>query len=209
MVALLFLVAGCSDRRDTLKNGDLIFQVCPRDSVTDAITDATGRSDRLSFSHVGIIDIEDGEFFVIEASGTKGVVRTPLTSFLKKSEHSEEGIPLVEVFRIEGFDCTSSVERAKLYIGKPYDTLYLPDNGAFYCSELVCESYLDPAGNELFPSALMTFKDSTGVISPLWQAYFDKMGQEVPEGVPGSNPNDLSENKLLKRLNVDIEKWGN
>jgi hypothetical protein len=46
----------------------------------------------------------------------------------------------------------------------------------------------------------MSFSDSTGNISPLWISYFSKMGIPVPEGVAGTNPNDMSREGVLKRL---------
>jgi len=47
----------------------------------------------------------------------------------------------------------------------------------------------------------MTFKDpKTGNFYPTWVEYYQKMGLEVPEGMPGCNPNGLAASEKLERL---------
>ena len=82
-------------------------------------------------------------------------------------------------------------------MGEPYDSLFLPDNGRVYCSELVTESYLDPEGTPLFPLSPMNYRDSDGILPDFWVEWFKRQNANVPEGVLGSNPNDLSQSPLL------------
>lgn len=43
----------------------------------------------------------------------------------------------------------------------------------------------------------MNFRDSTGQIAPYWQEHFARLGMPVPEGVPGTNPGELSKDPAL------------
>ena len=83
----------------------------------------------------------------------------------------------------------------------PYDQLYLTDEGALYCSELVVDMFKDANGGiEFFPETPMNFKDNqTGEVHPSWIAYYAYFGMAVPEREPGSNPGEIS---LDSRINV-------
>ena len=48
----------------------------------------------------------------------------------------------------------------------------------------------------------MTFKDSTGETSSLWVEYYTRLGKDIPEGVPGTNPNDMSREVSLETVAV-------
>ncbi|MBR5689920.1 MAG: hypothetical protein IKX17_05695, partial [Prevotella sp.] len=95
-------------------------------------------------------------------------------------------------------DRRKSLENARLFLGQAYDTLYLPDNDAIYCSELVQLSFVDGHGRPIFQPVPMTFRDSTGQIPSHWQELYRRNGLAVPEGLPGSNPAELSQRKIVK-----------
>jgi hypothetical protein len=47
----------------------------------------------------------------------------------------------------------------------------------------------------------MTFKDpETGKFFPTWVDYYQKMEIEIPEGLPGCNPNGLAASEKLERV---------
>ena len=114
--------------------------------------------------HVAIVICKDS---VIEAVG-RGVKTTPLDSLRRQ----------------EGYYIIGRVRR---------DRLYLPDNDAIYCSELVQFAMVDRDGNRLFAPIAMSFHDASGRITPYWQQFYKEQGMEVPEGWPGSNPGELSQ----------------
>jgi hypothetical protein len=192
----------CRTEYDLLKSGDLLFQVNESNDFTDAITTTTGNKTRYSFSHVGIVACEGDEVFVLEAVPGDGVRKVNLDKFLESSAKGLDGKAMVVAYRVktDKDNVYAAVQIASSYIGYPYDSVFLPNNNAFYCSELVYESFLDRSGNHLFSEHPMSFSDSTGNISPLWISYFSKMGISVPEGVAGTNPNDMSKESVLKRL---------
>lgn len=190
------VLAGCSEG---LCSGDLLFQVNEGD-FTDAIETSTGGT----FSHVGIVEAGPDGTFVLEASPENGVVRTPLQDFLDASAHSPGGDPLVQAFRVPealpGWNkaqARRAVRQARTHLGKPYDFAFAPGDSALYCSELVWESYRLEDGTPLFTARPMHFTDSTGVLLPYWKSWYEALGSPVPEGLPGTNPNDLSRSPVL------------
>ena len=87
-------------------------------------------------------------------------------------------------------------------MGRPYDFYFQPGDSAIYCSELVQLSYVDATGETVFPTIAMTFCDGPGHIADYWQEHYRRAGLSVPEGAPGTNPNDLSRDPLLERVPV-------
>lgn len=173
---LLFTLIGCSP----LHTGDLLFHVV---SQGNAITDVTpGMID-----HVAIVMSPDS---VIEAVG-KGVKTTPIDSL-----RQQDGYYLMA--RVKGADSKQSLRNAQQYLGRPYDHLYLPDNEAIYCSELVQLSFVDKHGKRLFSPIPMSFHDATGRITDYWRQFYAKHQLEVPEGEPGTNPGELSQRTNVK-----------
>ena len=165
------LLASCQ----SLSTGDLLFHVVAKGN---AITDVTpGMID-----HVAIVICKDS---VIEAVG-RGVKTTPLDSLRR-----QEGYYIIG--RVHRADPTRSIANARQYLGRPYDRLYLPDNDAIYCSELVQLSMVDCQGERLFTTVPMSFHDATGHITDYWIQFYAQRGMAVPEGWPGSNPGELSQ----------------
>jgi len=187
-----------------LKNGDLIFQEeAPEKNddgidLTKAIAESTSGKDDISYTHVGIVIFENGVPFVIEAS-TSGVRETHLEDFVARSEF-EEGKPLIGIARIKDTIAISPSDaalRAKKLVGKGYDYYYKPDNGLYYCSELVYECYLLHDGTHFFEAESMSFEDKEGHISDEWNAHFNKLGVPVPQGMTGTNPGYMSKCQKL------------
>ncbi|MGI6232526.1 MAG: YiiX/YebB-like N1pC/P60 family cysteine hydrolase [Prevotella sp.] len=186
---------------DSLHSGDLLFVYS---TEPNAITEVTEGWEGAAVDHVGIAVRDSGEtgnLTVLEAVH-KGVVFTPLDSFLLHNSH--EGVPTVLVGRVTcSVDIPASIANAARQLGKPYDFYFMPDDKAFYCSELVQKSYVDVSGHRIFNPIPMSFHDRSGKIISYWKDYYSRAGLTVPEGADGSNPGDLSRNgkvKILGRL---------
>ena len=198
---IVFHISSCTQKNYVPQSGDLLFQVSESSEFTDAIINTTGDVSTISFSHVGIVCLEDDETFVIEALPNFGVQKVSLQDFLDASAHDKNGNPLVNAYRVNSeIEIQNPVSIAKTYLGMPYDSVFLPDNNAIYCSELIYKSYLSPNGKEIFTAIPMSFSDTTGQIDPYWVEYFEKLELVVPQGVLGTNPNDLSKEKILKHI---------
>ena len=167
----------------SLRKGDLLFHVAP---TANAITDVTPDM----IDHVAIVLTSDS---VIEAVPHRGVTITPLDSLRHQQGHYIIG-------RVHGADPVLSLINARRYLGRPYDALYLADNEAVYCSELVQFSFTDSHGQRLFAPVPMSFHDASGRITPYWTDFYSRQGMDVPEGQPGTNPAELSQRKTVKIL---------
>jgi len=180
----------------TLERGDLLFQDLDSDSISEAIESVTGGEKHLSFSHVGILDINShGDTLVLEAI-SKGVCYTSLDSFLMRSRNAK-GYPKVEAGRLKPeFSALTdqALKFGKSLIGKAYDNIYVMGDSTYYCSELIYELFAATQDSlEVFQLNPMTFKDAeTGDFLPFWIEYYKKLGVDIPEGKPGLNPNGMS-----------------
>lgn len=182
-----------------LEEGDLLFNVqLPDGGLGQAITDVTEGFALQCISHVAIVCKRPDGLFALEASGEHGVWLNPINSFIHDADHSADGAPLVLVGRLKDrSNIHASVEKALTYLGKAYDKLYLPSDDEIYCSELVQLSYTDLQGNAVFPQIPMSFHDQSGQITEFWKSYYKKVGMEVPEGWPGTNPGGISRSDRL------------
>ena len=207
----LCIAASCVRQPESLQTGDLIFVGIPADYTLDdtsmdaAITDATGSPDSLNLIHVAIAEVEDGQTWIIDATIKYGVDRHPLDTFLTQFTLKDGSLPVFEVMRLKDDRvAATAVGRAKTFVGTPYDIAFLPENGALYCTELVQVSYLAPDGARLFPSEPMNFKNAEGEFPVYWQQLFDRIGQPIPQDIPGTNPQSMACNPQLKPVAVSL-----
>lgn len=185
-------LTSCTDKgNNVLRSGDLVFQVSAGSEMGEAITDATANSDSISYDHVGIVFIENGKTFVIEATPEQGVVLTAWEDFTEQADG-------VVMRLLQPFDVEKTIARAKSHLGEAYDWSYLPDNGKIYCSELVYESYRAADGKPLFTARPMNFRNADGEMPAFWTDLFSRLGEPIPEGLPGTNPNDMAREASLE-----------
>lgn len=178
-----------------LCEGDLLF--CAQVKGNN-ITDVTQGVGGMKIDHVAIFHRQDGRTFALEAIHS-GVGLTPIDSFMARRE------AVLAVRLRDTLGVARSVERALGFIGRPYDFNFMPDDSAFYCSELVQKCYRDSRGELVFKPIPMSFHDQSGRITPYWHDYYARQGLQVPEGEPGSNPGDLSRSAAICILGI-VEK---
>lgn len=199
---LLSTACTCLPTGPDLRTGDLLFQ-CGTGTMTEAIVDATGRDEALNFTHVGIAVIGERGDSVLEATSDGGVRMTALDDFLNKSAKLN-GRPAVVAKRLnDTTGVAAAVRRARTLLGLPYDYSFRPDNGHYYCSELVYESYRHPDGSPRFTARPMNFRAPDGTLPRYWAELFERLGEPIPEGVPGTNPNDMSRDVQLH----EVHRW--
>lgn len=180
------------------RQGDLVFQVAGGGGMSQAIVEATINTDSLQFDHVAVFAGSRRNPFVVEASPEKGVVKTSWREFLRRS-----GSRGVVVKRLDAdYPKQEAIGRVLAHLGQPYDWYYMPGNGRTYCSELVEESYLYADSTRIFPAKPMRFRAADGSMPQFWTELFLQLGASVPEGVPGTNPNDMSRFRLLHTVKV-------
>lgn len=214
LAAAILLLAACTPKPERLRTGDLIFVCLPADysldstSMDSAITEATGGQTGLNRIHTAIVEMDaKGRAWIIDATIKHGVDRHPLDTFLHDFTLKDGSLPVFEVMRLkDDRRAAAFVEHAKQYLGLPYDVHFLPDNGALYCTELVYDSYLDADGNPIFHAAPMNFRDDQGEFPVYWQQLFDRLGEPIPQDVPGTNPQAMSQESALRRVAVELTR---
>lgn len=210
IASVLLLAVSCGQKVDTLRTGDLIFVGLPLDydvegdSMDAAISAATGEEGALNLIHVAIAEVDADSIWIIDATIAHGVDRHPLAVFLKDFTLKDGTYPEFIIKRVKGVDTEAAVQRARTYCGRGYDVRFLPDNEEQYCTELVQNSYLDASGNELFHSEPMNFCAPDGTMPPYWEWLFGKLGMDVPQGVPGTNPQRMAQSDLLYDVAVKL-----
>ena len=174
--------------RYTLQSGDLIFWSKGWSEMEQAITASTGK-----YTHVALVERDSTDnVWIIEAIPEEGVLRRSFGEFNRRFSM----LRTFDVYRLtQPFDTAAVIARANSLVGKPYDEAFLPDNDAYYCSELI-----EVVFDGLFPSKPMNWRDAKGNLPSYWKKHFKKLGVPVPEGVPGTNPTDLSRSPILKKL---------
>jgi hypothetical protein len=182
---------------EKLKNGDLLFMEYHGHYQSDmdrAIKSSTG-----SYTHVALVEVDrDGLVWIIDATPQNGVKRKTYASFERENDLHHSGT--FSIYRLtEAFDTAAVIARAKSFVGQPYDDAFLPDNGKMYCSELIYECFLDASGHHLFESQPMNWRDKDGKLPEYWKKHFEELEMDVPEGVAGTNPTDMSKSLLLRK----------
>ena len=209
-ILLLSLCFACSPRQEQLRSGDLVFVGIPldysiaEDSMSQAISESTGKGE-LNLIHVAIADVDKDGTYIIDATLKRGVDRHPLDSFLTDFTLKDGSLPVFVVKRLKkGITAPECIKNAISFCGEPYDTVFREGNGAHYCSELVRDSYLTPDGQYIFEQTPMNWKDSNGEIPVYWTQLFGMMGMEVPQGEPGTNPQEMAMSPALESVNVTL-----
>ncbi len=191
--AIQFMSCGSQPQpsKEELRNGDIIFHASKSDQ-SKAIQLATGSE----YSHCGIVYIEAGKTYVVEA--VQPVKRTPFEEFVKRGE---DGAYVVKRLRnAENILTEQVLERMKIegqkMIGKRYDSHFNWSDEQIYCSELVWKIYERATGIELCPLKKMNDFDfsNPSVKEVIKQRYKD----QIPWEEPVVSPADLFESGELE-----------
>ncbi len=188
-----------------LRSCDLLFVV---NHKGNAITQSTTRSGSLPIDHVAIVLREGDSLWVYEAVPGKGVSHTTLSHFAYDYLRRSDPSYAIAVGRVASslLDTIATKERFT-QITAPYDSLYLPDDSAYYCSELVQKTFVDHQGSLIFPTIPMSFHNEAGEVLPYWKRFYAQHGMDVPEGAPGTNPNQIAHSpqvSLIGYLKEDL-----
>ncbi len=183
------------------KNGDLLFIEAENKNLSGAIDRVTKNdSNRISFDHVALIEVNKNRKYILHASSKRGSEKIKLSKFIRKQHRLNKRLGL---YRVKDSTCTNNaVLKANSMLGKPYNFRYVQDDNSYYCSDFIEKSYRDCGIFELIPMNFMNLK--TNKIDEYWINYYQKYDMEVPQGKPGTNPNQLSRSKKLKLIFLEI-----
>lgn len=194
MKTLLLFFLGISSlfaqNKAALQDGDLLFQDMDCGPLCDAIEAVTEGYNGNDFSHMGMVYHRNDTIYIIEAAG-KAVRLTTLEKF---SKNTRKPMPVGRLKKKYRRLIPDAINFSLKQLGVPYDDEYVYDNGSYYCSELMYDSFKAANKNnpffELFP---MTYKQpGTNDFFPAWVDYYKEIGKSIPEGLLGCNPGGMS-----------------
>lgn len=188
-MAGVIISCGTSNSDISLKSGDILFTGPAQPEagkLSTAIDEVTQTHQNTNYTHMGIVEVAEQEVFVIHADPQKGVCREPLYEFLVNH-------PVVDVYRLKGtfeHHIPQAIEKGNGLLGLPYDDAYIIGGNRHYCSGLIYTLF---DNDSIFTLAPMTFIDpSTGDFHNLWVEHYERLGIDIPEGLPGCNPNGMA-----------------
>lgn len=180
-----------------VQEGDLLFVTAARTGLSGAINEATARADTPSFDHVGLVALAEGGATVLHAD-TQGSREQPLPAFLGQARERERRVFVYRLVPAQRAAIPAAVATARSLLGKPYNATYLQSEDSLYCSDLIERAFRADAVFALQP---MNFRNPrTGQMPAYWTAFFARHGMPVPQGAPGTNPNDMAASPVLERI---------
>ncbi|MBO4768981.1 MAG: hypothetical protein J5495_05555 [Bacteroidales bacterium] len=212
---IIVSLPGCNGKKakvaadeNTVKAGDLLFVAIPADyqleDISEAIAQSTGKGE-LNYIHTAILDVDSAGVWVLDATIKHGVDRHPLDTFLVDFTLKDGTYPELEVWRLnDNSEAPKYVSNATTHIGLPYDFTFLADNDAYYCTELVYDSYVTSTGEHLFNTVPMNFALPDGTMPAYWEQLFGLLGREIPQGEPGTNPQMMRDEPAIHKVNVNL-----
>ena len=188
-IGMLLLAISCGQNRDRLHTGDLLFQAGKNTEMTGAITAATAaeflpRGDRRHRQRGGFgARSHDRRRRPAHAIG--GISRT-----LRKNR------------RPAGSSC-HAVEGHGRHRGCRPPCAQLPRSPLrLFVPARKGETLLQRTGVGKLPRRKRhpAFHGADGTLPQFWADLFDQLGEQVPEGLPGTNPNDMAREELLEEV---------
>lgn len=198
LLFVLFLTS-CSEKQGIkLENGDILFVSANKGSLSSAIDRVTQTKQSTHYSHIGILEKSDTDYWVLHAGTRNGSERIRLDSFLLYAKQDSNHVDAYRLKNEYKKDIPIAIKTAKNWLGKPYNYSYILSNEKLYCSDFVQRSF---AQDSVFKLEPMTFiNPKTGKIDASWIAFYKKQGVEVPEGKPGCNPNNMAASSKIEKI---------
>lgn len=182
-----------------VREGDLLFVTAGRSGLSAAIDDATGKQGAPSFDHVALVAAAPDGWEVLHAD-EKGSRRQSLVEFRQDARAKQRHIVVYRLHASQQAAIRDAVATARTMLGKPYNTSYVLNEDSYYCSDFIERAF---RAHHVFALQPMNFRSpQTGQIAQHWVDIYRGMGMQVPQGQPGTNPNDMSAAPVLQRIGV-------
>ncbi len=182
-----------------VREGDLLFVTAGHGGLSAAIDDATAKQGSTSFDHVALVAAAPQGWEVLHAD-EKGSRRQTLDQFREDARGKQRQIVVYRLRAPPGNAITDAVATARTMLGKPYNTAYVLNDDSYYCSDFIERAF---RAHHVFALQPMNFRNpQTGEISQHWVDLYRGMGMDVPQDLPGTNPNDMAAATVLQRIGV-------
>lgn len=176
-----------------IQEGDIIFQTS-LSSQSLAIQKAT----KSKYSHLGMISIQNGEYYVFEA--VQPVKVTPIQAWIYRGEDEHFAVKRLKNAKslMTEANIAKMKNQAKKYIGKNYDSLFGWSDERIYCSELVWKMYKEALGIEV--GTLQQLKEFD-LSDPIVQAKVkERYGGTIPKEEIVISPESIYQSELLTTI---------
>ncbi|MEG0182431.1 MAG: YiiX/YebB-like N1pC/P60 family cysteine hydrolase [Stenotrophomonas sp.] len=182
-----------------VRDGDLLFVTAGHGGLSAAIDDATSRQDAPSFDHVALVARAHRQLQVLHAD-EKGSRQQALADFQQEARDKHRQIVVYRLRAPPPHAIADAVATARTMLGRPYNTTYVLNEDSYYCSDFIERAF---RAHHVFALQPMNFRNpQTGEISRHWVDLYRGMGMDVPQGLPGTNPNDMAAAAVLQRVGV-------
>lgn len=181
-----------------VENGDLIFVGAQKDHLSGAINRVTNLSKKRNYDHVGLIEKTKDSIFVLHSTPNGGSIREEIRRFYENQKTIENELIIYRLLTPHTSIIDRAITGAKTLLGKPYNWSYILHEDSYYCSDFIERAFRKDSIFELIP---MNFKDpTTNEIDDFWYEYYQKIGKDVPQNQPGTNPNQFAESNHLREI---------
>jgi uncharacterized protein YycO len=176
-----------------LKTGDIIFHVS-QSTQSRAIQMAT----KSKYSHVGMIQIINGKYFVYEA--VQPVKFTKLEDWIKRGENGHYVVKRLKNSNtiLTPANTEKLISAGEKYKGKNYDLYFEWTDDRIYCSELVWKIYKEALDIEI--GTLQELKDFDLTNSVVKEKITERYGDNVPLREKVISPAAIFESDLLQTV---------
>ena len=175
------------------QNGDIIFQTS-LSRQSKAIQLATNSQ----YSHCGIICIENGIFYVLEA--IQPIKYTPLTDWINRGANGQFTVKRLKnattVLTLKNIDKLKT-ESTK-FIGKNYDLTFEWSDEKIYCSELIWKIYDGALGIKI--GHLQKLKDFNLTNPYVQKIIKERYGKDIPLNEIVISPEAIFKSELLETV---------
>lgn len=197
---LMIVLIQCNSYQSSvsLQNGDLLFVTAKESGLSGAINNVTQKQKTVSFDHIGILEKDGRNMFVLHAAPKGGSQRQSLKKFIEDQKKDQQNVVIYRLKPDYQKSIPEAIQKANSMLGKPYNFNYILDESSYYCSDFIERAFRD---DHIFKLEPMTFVDpQTGQINTFWEEFYSKKNLKVPEGEPGCNPNGLAGSEKLQRV---------
>ena len=174
-------------------SGDIIFQTS-ESNQSKAIQIAT----KSRYSHMGIIYLQDNEYYVFEA--VQPVKLTLLTDWIKRGENEHYVVKRLknskEVLTSEKLSDMKVI--GNRFLGKNYDLYFEWSDERIYCSELVWKIYKEALGIEL--GELETLQDFDLTNEAVTEKLRERYGNNIPKNELVISPASMFKSEKLQTI---------
>ncbi len=198
LIFLLLMIACQPASEVQFKNGDILFRGKQNGGLSSAIDEVTQTGKDHHYTHMGVVEVQEGNTMVWHAAPNKGVVCETLDKFQGGEIKDSVVLGHYRIKEISDKSISRALDIAGDLEGQKYDFTYILDSEGYYCSEFVYKMFENDGVFVLEP---MTFiNPSTSDFHQGWVSHYEQLGIKIPEGLPGCNPNGMAASSKLELI---------